>query len=99
MRKILRKEGLKRRTKCQLPKLAHRLRTGGPTSWEPCKLCSVTRPLKLHAKYICTLFQKINDGQWQELSLLFLASIGRARGASGERGASDLCVERHGRGE
>jgi len=47
--------------------------------WEPCKLCSVTRHLKLHAKYICTLFPKINDGQWLALNHLFLGSIGLKR--------------------
>ena len=44
--------------------------------WEPCKLCSVTRHLKSRGKYIYTLFPKINGGQWQELSPLFLGSIG-----------------------
>jgi hypothetical protein len=47
--------------------------------WEPYKLCSVTPHQKSRVRYIYTLFPKINDGQWQELNLLFLGSIGLKR--------------------
>ncbi len=36
----------------------------------------VTPRQKSRVKHIYTLFPKINGGQWQELSLLFLGSIG-----------------------
>lgn len=105
MRKILRKEGLKKTDEKSNPQTCPPTKGRWPNQLGTVQALlghstsEITRKVYLHAIPEDQQFRKINDGQWQELSLLFLVSIGRAPGASGERGASDLCVERHVRGE